>query len=549
MTAEPIPGPAVVGVSPAFPVEFEQPGDDRLTWEWDDMHMPFALAPLAADWSRTIARGFGAWREHLGVDFPPRTRIAVWNGYTYFAYDAGCDGEERKRIEDEMTEVMRGMIPVAEAYWRDEARPELDAIYRAMREAPIDTGTRAEAADAWQRGWAGADRAWQIHFIAIVGAYQVLEDLADLYEKVVEGAGPGESLRLIQGARHELYETELGVEHLAVIAAERPAVADALRGGARSPDSLAELPGGAEFAADLGTFLDRHGHLGQSVDDLTLGSWADEPGVLLAEVAKRLDHAPEGAEARRSRLATAAEELADGVRARLADGGEDRDRFERLLEYARRIGPITEVHNYWIDRMAQAHTRRLALRAGARLAREGVIDRPEDVFYLARGEVAELLRDPVDRRALVVERREVHARQQRSRPPHHVGKPPDPPTGPADRFDGARHASTEENLLRGSGASAGVARGTARVVATSAEFDRVQPGDIIVCPSSNPSWVPVFTIAGGLVTNTGGVLSHAAVVAREFGLPAVVGTTDATTRIADGRHVEIDGTAGTVRLL
>ena len=81
------------------------------------------------------------------------------------------------------------------------------------------------------------------------------------------------------------------------------------------------------------------------------------------------------------------------------------------------------------------------------------------------------------------------------------------------------------------------------------ERTEFQPGDIIVCPASNPSWVPVFAIAGGLVTNTGGVLAHAAVVAREFGLPAVVGVTGATTLIPDGQMVEIDGTAGTVRLL
>ena len=99
------------------------------------------------------------------------------------------------------------------------------------------------------------------------------------------------------------------------------------------------------------------------------------------------------------------------------------------------------------------------------------------------------------------------------------------------------------------GASAGVARGPARVTLTQEDFGSVQPGDIIVCPSSNPSWVPLFAIAGGLITNTGGVLSHAAVVAREFALPAVVGTGDATTRIADGRLVELDGTTGIVRLL
>jgi pyruvate,water dikinase len=81
------------------------------------------------------------------------------------------------------------------------------------------------------------------------------------------------------------------------------------------------------------------------------------------------------------------------------------------------------------------------------------------------------------------------------------------------------------------------------------DFDRIQPGDIIVCPSSNPSWVPLFSIAAGLVTDTGGVLSHAAVVARELGLPAVVGTRDATRRISDGQLLELDGAAGIVRLL
>jgi pyruvate,water dikinase len=79
------------------------------------------------------------------------------------------------------------------------------------------------------------------------------------------------------------------------------------------------------------------------------------------------------------------------------------------------------------------------------------------------------------------------------------------------------------------------------------DFERVQPGDIIVAPSSNPSWVPLFAIAAGLVTNTGGVLSHAAVVARELDLPAVVGVADATSRIRDGQTVEIDGTTGIVR--
>jgi phosphoenolpyruvate synthase/pyruvate phosphate dikinase len=146
------------------------------------------------------------------------------------------------------------------------------------------------------------------------------------------------------------------------------------------------------------------------------------------------------------------------------------------------------------------------------------------------------------------ERRATFERQQAMTPPRYVGPVPKDTSAP-DRFDSAQVEQTTADELRGTGASAGIVRGPARLVASQDAFAAVQPGDIIVCPASNPSWVPVFTIAGGLITNTGGVLSHAAVVAREFGLPAVVGVTGATDRIADGRMVEIDGTAGTVRLL
>ena len=134
-------------------------------------------------------------------------------------------------------------------------------------------------------------------------------------------------------------------------------------------------------------------------------------------------------------------------------------------------------------------------------------------------------------------------------PPRTIGKPPAAPDPEsADRFDGARYVTTDAAVLRGNGASAGVVRAIARIVRGPDDFDRVRPGDIVVARASNPGWVPLFSIAGGFVTDTGGVLSHAAVVAREFGVPAVVGTGDATTRIADGQIVELDGTTGYVRL-
>ena len=547
------PGPATVGLDdPAFPVDFDDPADGELAWEWDDMHMPFAVTPLSGDFVRVVGSGFDDPNIRysdvgFGV-FPQRWHCAVWNGYCYFAIRRNFPPEERPVVMERYTAMARSRIEATDTYWREELLPELHRLYDRIESVPVEAGSGDEVAAGWEAAWEAAERAWAIHFDAILGPYQVMDDLADAYEVANPGAPPGEALRLAQGGHHELLDVELGAEQLAALATASPAVADALRAGVRSLEALGALPGGREFVAALEPFLRRHGHLGQSVDDLALASWGEEPGNFLAELAKRLVHTPEPAEERRARLEREADELADAARARLADRPDDLATFEHALRYARSIGFLTEVHNYWIDRKSQARIRSLAMRVGQRLASEGVIAQAADVLYLHRGEIAALLRHPVDRRALIDERRAEHARQQRITPPRYIGKPPPAPIA-VDRFDGARFASTEADVLRGTGASSGIVRGPARVVLTSVEFDRIMPGDIIVCPSSNPSWVPVFTIAGGLVTNTGGVLSHAAVVAREFGLPAVVGVANATITIRDGQQLEIDGVAGTVRLL
>ena len=364
------------------------------------------------------------------------------------------------------------------------------------------------------------------------------------------GAPSSEALNLMQGYGDDLFAVELGSEALALSANAAPAVAAALRAGGATREGLLAVDGGDAFVAQLDGFLAEHGHLGQACDDFILASWVEEPDVYIAELAKRIGRPAVSATRRRERLRSEADALADRFRERLADQPEELARFDRLLALAREIGPLTEGHNYWIDRMTQSRLRQLATRVGRRLAAEGAIGTADDVFFLEHADITAALASPTDLRAIVSARKARHAHHQGIRPPSVVGKPRDADVDAVvDRFDGARIESNVANELHGTGASAGIVRGPARVALSPADFGRIQPGDIIVCPSSNPSWVPVFVIAGGLVTNTGGVLSHAAVVAREFGLPAVVGIAGATDQIADGRDVEIDGTRGIVRML
>jgi pyruvate,water dikinase len=141
-------------------------------------------------------------------------------------------------------------------------------------------------------------------------------------------------------------------------------------------------------------------------------------------------------------------------------------------------------------------------------------------------------------------------------PPPVLGTPP--PAPPADdafgRFVGKffgtpPEASEQEGELRGAPGSAGVVRGTARIIRSIAEADRLGPGDILVAQTTAPPWTPLFATVAAVVTDTGGALSHCAVVAREYGIPAVVGAAMASTVIRDGQTIEVDGTAGVVRIV
>ena len=331
-----------------FPVTWREPADAELSWEWDDMHTPNALAPLAQDYAHVVEQGF-AYR-YVRLEMPFQVLARVWNGYAYFAARRSlADGESDEDFDARMIERRRRQVPITAAYWRDQALPELKAAYAWVDAVPVETMSAGELASAWDEAWRRIERCWRIHFYAITGPYQVLDDLADAYEAAKPDASPGEALRLVQGLVEELRAVEEGLDRLAVRMAD-PDVAAALRDGA------GKVP--ADFQAALDRFLERHGHLGQSFDDLTLASWIEEPGLLLAELAKRAGRSGD-ADERRAAMQRESQALLEEVRVRLAADPDKLRHFDETLAHAREIGPLTEGHNYWIDRMAQSRLRRL----------------------------------------------------------------------------------------------------------------------------------------------------------------------------------------------
>jgi rifampicin phosphotransferase len=244
---------------------------------------------------------------------------------------------------------------------------------------------------------------------------------------------------------------------------------------------------------------------------------------------------------RQQRSATRREEATAAVLARL-DSVRARP-FLRLLHWAQRVAPVREDALADVG-LAWPQLRRMLAEIGGRLQQSGVINEPDDVYWLRRSEIEDGVGDLADQ---VEQRKQLWRGQLRATPPQLL-----PKGGWGDIFRRWMPAASEEqagDLIKGTGASAGTITAPARVLGGPHDFGSMQPGDVLVASITTPAWTSLFAMASAVVTDIGGPLSHSSIVAREYGIPAVLGTAVATRRIRSGQLIKVDGDAGTVRLL
>lgn len=357
-------------------------------------------------------------------------------------------------------------------------------------------------------------------------------DLDPQYRSAVAAA----EARVDSASPHELVEM---VEDLAALAGEYFASIAVVAGSTYKVETL------------LGLFWNRHlrGRLDMSYMEL-LGGF-HQPGAegpLLASLdwyvePVRTPGSPaqtdRGLEARRLRAERAAREVLAGSPRRLR-------RFERLTRHAQHLQPVREAQMAGLT-LAWPVMRRAVMLLGNALVDRGVVEVPEDVFFLTRGELSEVLEQPRSISETVAERRAFRDWARRLVPPEALGKMPLMTRVAFMSTNVAVGARTIDGaLVSGVPASPGIATGPVRIVPDITAFERVQPGDVIVAPLTAPAWTPLFEKAAALVTDVGSGLAHASIMAREYGIPAVVGCGDATRRLVDGQLVTVNGLAGAV---
>ncbi|HEX6342748.1 PEP/pyruvate-binding domain-containing protein [Umezawaea sp.] len=289
----------------------------------------------------------------------------------------------------------------------------------------------------------------------------------------------------------------------------------------------------------LAEFLAKWGHRAVAEIDLGLPRWSDDPAHLLGVLANylRLDDPTLAPDAQFARGAAEAEATIDRLARR---AGPVRGRFVRFaLGRARSLAGLREMPKYRLI-VALGHVRGQIGLVGAELAADGVLDSADDVFFLDFTEMREALAGK-DFRAVVAERHESYDQEvRRRRIPRVLLSDGTEPEAVA-----SANAPAAPGALVGTPASAGTVTGVARVVLDPVGA-HLEPGEILVAPSTDPGWTPLFLTAGALVMEMGGANSHGAVVAREYGIPAVVGVPDAVTRISTGQRIVVDGALGTV---
>jgi phosphohistidine swiveling domain-containing protein len=377
----------------------------------------------------------------------------------------------------------------------------------------------------------------------------------------VLGLGPAQTLELLGGLVGDHVQATARLGDLARMAAANPRLSVTLAPGTADPARLEEVDGA--FAAAFAEYVSEYGHrtIGFSLTEPTL---AEQREMLLSLIAGQLDK-PYDLAAERALLAERRAAVLAGFAERLDNATADqRERLERALEYPGVHGLSLRDEKVFYAVSCWALVRYATQELGRRLHAAGLADDPGDGFYLELDEGLAALRGGTDVRAAARRARGEHNWAVAHPGPRVYGQyAPPPGTGDIELSAAAQHARAvsgwsmslrggpsagagREDRLSGLAASPGRHTGTVRVVAGVTEFHKVRRGDVLVCKETTAQWAVLFGVIGALVTDQGSLLSHPAIIAREYRVPAVVATANATQTLRDGQLVTVDGSAGTV---
>ncbi len=572
--------------------EERRENEERRGWFRDGMHFPEPMFPfdfVTAD-SPYLALGQANSRIFL---VPPALGIdhRVLYGWVYMSANPVTDEAEIGRRAQEF-EKRAGFYfqNWDELYgrWQQKVEDEISGIEALevpdlpdVEDEAVVTEARGLGSShtllvAYNRLLESIDRIWQYHFEFLNLGYAAYLVFYELCKRSFPDISDQTIATMVSGIDVVLFRPDEELKRLARRAVE-DGIADAVKTASDEPALRAALSGKDEGEAWLADWDETkspwfnysngngfyHHHR----------SWIDDPAIPIAGVRSYIERlqADEDIERPLEAVMAQRDRIASEYRGLLPDD-EAREAFDQALGLSRTVFPYVESHNFYVEHWYHTVFWNKVREFGGLLARNGFLDDAEDVFYLQRGEVSDALvdlrlawaagsdaRGPGYWPPIVAQRRRIMEAMRAWSPPPALGAVPEAITEPltimlwgitTERVqEWAAAESDGGGSLRGFAGSSGVVEGTARVILDVRDIGDLEEGEILVAPVTSPSWTPVFGKVAAAVSDIGGIMSHAAIVAREYGMPAVVGTGNATARIKTGDRVRVDGDEGVVTIV
>ena len=525
--------------------------------------MPDPLSPLFATMGlAAINDAMGRLMEemfHARADALPEDTLLTINGYAYMS--ASFTPKQLLILTVKILPAFPRMLREGVPYWREVAHPRYaDTVARWKAMSLPDLSVTELLTGIREVVEVSADHLTSL-MTSTMGPSAGSETLfTQVYERLIKRPDDPSAPTFLLGLDSIPLQAEKALYDLAQWCRERASLADYLTG--IPSEEIARLlqdgqmPLGPdadnwrEWRRRFRVYLERYGYSIYTLDfadQLPM----DDPTPLLGMLKRFITGQGKSPYERQLGFAETRDAAEAATRARLK--GVKRWAFEKTLKWAQSLVPLREDGINEIG-LGYPQLRRMLRELGARFVAAGAIATPDEIFWLEAGEVERTVaaleqdRPPSDYQDQVAERKAARKAARRVTPPPKI-----PPKGKVMgiSIDGVVALSADEqtgDTLRGIGTSPGRVTATARVLHGPQDFCQMESGDILVAGITTPAWTPLFAVAAGVVTDVGGPLSHGSIVAREYGIPAVMGTGVATKRIQDGQIITVDGDAGAVIL-
>lgn len=553
--------PTPVPIPPNFPVKWANPGDEHMPWLRDRQHSPSPVTPLTASLHEVhFARGSSKGFERAGQ--PLDWHVRRINTYYYIAIVPNVPPEQMEAAGAKAEAGLKKSLGNYVDRWDNEWVPEIQGHHATWDSFDRTGSSLSDLMEHVEWSLNTWERFWDIHMEVTLPYVVAPSMFHDLYVDLFGGEQDLEAYKLTQGADN----TSL-VAGRALWELSRKVKADpelnmliSQTDAAHVMGMLAHSEKGNAFIPEIEKFLRSYGMRSDTVIEMSDPSWVEEPRTAIELLKNYLSDSAVDPDVHWQEMIAERDRLIAESREKISSYPDAvKGQFEMLLNGGQQGHRIQEDHNWWLDQQGLHRLRRVFLEVGNRFATAGVITDADDIWYLTIDEIREEAAGGLsgERKAQIEAEKAEMARWAEIDAPPMVGTdygpPPDNPVGHAiAKFYGnPPRPPSEDNpdVFGGTPGSPGKVTATARVIIRLEDAGKLNEGEILVTATTSPPWTPLFATAGGIVTDTGGALSHCAIVAREYDIPAVVGTGVATSMIADGQTLEIDGDIGEVRLV